>query len=506
MKFLAFLVLISAIAIATCAAYFSIIGLKMLFVGSGVAIVVMGIALEVGKFITATFLKQKWDELDWFLRSYLVLATLVLMGITSIGIYGYLSAGYNATAVKVQGYEQTMQSNLRKIEELKEENTKLTVDPTNQKEIELINTNKDKYIEQQLKLIEQKEARIKDLRTTFNADSKSSNDLTAAKAALDAEKITLDLEINKEVEQIKLINNRLTVLDEEVQTWLKQGDRGLFRENGAEKAREVKLAQEKERSQIDTQIKERQNKIQTLRDEYRTQVEKYNARVLAIEQRLGNQNTLLDSQIKEIEKEINQIRQGIETYNVNVEKTLNDQVLKKEELIKNNKNIILQNETIIKELLASNTSLKEQIIRTDVGTFKFVANSLGLTLDKTVTYFIGAIMLVFDPLAVCLILCFNFLIKDIANKKKLIHPPEKQEEKVNIVPTLSFTPTPVPSTPEPTIEPMKSSEIIFGQKKIKPTPAPQVEGTSQVAKEDEVARLERILATQREEKANRHKH
>ena len=87
MNIFAFLVLLSAIAISACGAYFSIVGLKMLFVGGGISIIVMGTALEVGKLITATFLKQKWNEIGLFLKTYLVLATICLMGITSIGIY-----------------------------------------------------------------------------------------------------------------------------------------------------------------------------------------------------------------------------------------------------------------------------------------------------------------------------------------------------------------------------------------------------------------------------------
>jgi hypothetical protein len=492
MRFLAFLILISAIAIAGCAAYFSIIGLKLLFVGSGVSIVVMGIALEVGKFITATFLKQKWDEISFLLKTYLIAATIILMAITSIGIYGYLSAGYNATAIKVQGYEQTIESNLRKIEGLKQENVKLAADPTNQSEIELINANKNKFVEQQIKLIEQKELRIKELQSNSNADKKSSNDLAAAKASLDADKTTLDSEINKELEQIKIINSRVAILDEEVQSWLKQGNRGLFRENGADKARTVKQAQEKERAAIDQQIKEIQDRIQNLRNEYKTQTDKYNSRVAAIEERLVNQNKAVEQQIKDIEKEIVSIRQGIDTYNANAEKTLGEQLTKKEEAVQANKANAINNETTIKELLAENTNLKEQIIRTDVGTFKFVANSLGLTLDKTVTYFIGAIILVFDPLAVCLILCFNHLIKDLPRRKKIEVTPEPTPTPVNI--DLPVYSTSAPSTPE--TESMKSSEIIFGQKQPKPKHPLTPEG--------EAKRLADILEQQRQEKANRH--
>ncbi len=489
MKFLAFLVLFSAIAIAGCAAYFSIVGLKLLFVGSGVSIVVMGIALEVGKFITVTFLKQKWDQIGLLLKTYLILSTIVLMGITSIGIYGYLSAGYNATAIKVQGYEQTIENNLRKIEDLKQENIKLLADPTNQSEINLISLNKNTFVEQRIKLIEQKEQRIMDLRATSNADKKSTEDLTAAKAALDADKITLDTEINKEIEQIKLISNRLIILDEEVQTWLNQGDRGLFKTNGADKARTVKMSQEKERADIDNQIKERQNRIQSLRDDYKTQSLKYDERVAAIESRLSNQNTALEQQIKDLEKEIVTIRESIDQYNIDTEKNINDLVNKKELIIASNKKIALENENTVQNLFSNNVTLKQQIIGTDVGTFKFVANSLGLTLDKTVTYFIGSIMLVFDPLAVCLVLCFNHLIKDITNKRKTIYPVTNQKETVNIDVTPALTPS-----IKLNLESMKSSEIIFGKKKEKPE-HPPVEG--------EVQRIEKILEQQRKEKAER---
>ena len=54
MKFLAFLVLLSALTIAGCAGYFSIVGLTLLFVGSGTSIIVMGAALEIGKIIVVT--------------------------------------------------------------------------------------------------------------------------------------------------------------------------------------------------------------------------------------------------------------------------------------------------------------------------------------------------------------------------------------------------------------------------------------------------------------------
>jgi len=483
MRFLAFLVLLSALAIAGCAAYFSIIGLTLLFVGSGVSIVVMGSALEVGKFIAVTFLKQKWDDIGLALKTYLIVATLVLMVITSIGIYGYLSAGYNATSIKVQGFEQQIAGNLKKIDNLKLDNAKIAEDPLNQREIELINTNKNNFVAQQLKLIEQKETKIKEVRDGNFSDKKSSDDMTAAKVALDAEKVTLDSEISKELDQVKLYNNRLQILDKEVQTWLDQGSGGFFKENGIDKARVVKGQQEKERAQIDTQIQERQNRIESLRAEYKQQVTNYTARIVGIEARLTAQTNTIEQTTKNLEKEINDIRQGIDTYNKSAEVSVSEQIAKKEQIIKDNKSKIIANEDTVQKILTANNEIKEQINHTDVGTFKFVANSMGLTLDKTVTYFIWAIMLVFDPLAVCLVLCFNYLIKDISSKKKAKDP---VKEPVSI-------PTPTP-TPTPSALPIEAKV-----EELVDTPIPQ----TRKVHEDQITRMTAILEAQRKERASR---
>ena len=78
-----------------------------------------------------------------------MIATVTLMGITSVGIYGYLSNGYNATKIKVQGFEQQIDNNLKRIEELKAEDTKFNNDKANQNDIEDAQNNKANYIKQQ---------------------------------------------------------------------------------------------------------------------------------------------------------------------------------------------------------------------------------------------------------------------------------------------------------------------------------------------------------------------
>ena len=317
--------------------------------------------------------------------------------------------------------------------------------------------------------------------------------MAAAKAALDAEKVTLDSEISKELDQVKLYNNRLQILDKEVQTWLDQGTGSFFKENGIDKARLVKGQQEKERTQIDTQIQERQNRIEGLRAEYKQQVANYTSRITSIETRLATQTNTIEQATKTFEKEINDIRQSIDAYNKSAEVAVSEQITKKEQIIKDNKNKIIANEEVVQKLLSNNNEIKEQINHTDVGTFKFVANSLGLTLDKTVTYFIWAIILVFDPLAVCLVLCFNYLIKDISSKKK----DEEPEIKLVSISTPTPTPSTLPKIEVPVVTPLVQAQEII-ETPIVPEPVqPRKEHV------DQVTRIESILEAQRKEKTLR---
>jgi hypothetical protein len=89
---------ITATFVALCAAYFSVTGISKLFAGATASILIMAAALEFGKLVSISFLYQYWTEIPKTLKAYLTTASAVLMLITSVGIYGYLSAAYQATA------------------------------------------------------------------------------------------------------------------------------------------------------------------------------------------------------------------------------------------------------------------------------------------------------------------------------------------------------------------------------------------------------------------------
>ena len=92
--FFAILTLISALGISAVAAYYSIIGLSTLFSGAVTAIIIMGIALEVGKLVSASWLYRNWQICNFFLRYYLLFAIMVLVLVTSMGIFGFLSKAH----------------------------------------------------------------------------------------------------------------------------------------------------------------------------------------------------------------------------------------------------------------------------------------------------------------------------------------------------------------------------------------------------------------------------
>ena len=105
-----FLIALSALSISASAAFYSVTGLSMLFAGASVAVLIMASSLEVAKLVIASLLYQYWNKLNKILRIYLTIATVVLMLLTSAGIYGYLSNAYQTTANQSSIVDQKIQT------------------------------------------------------------------------------------------------------------------------------------------------------------------------------------------------------------------------------------------------------------------------------------------------------------------------------------------------------------------------------------------------------------
>ncbi len=93
-----FVVALSALSVSLSAAFYSVTGLSKLFAGASFEVFIMASSLEIAKLVIASLLYQYWDQLNKILKFYLTVAAIVLVGITSMGIYGFLSAAYQETA------------------------------------------------------------------------------------------------------------------------------------------------------------------------------------------------------------------------------------------------------------------------------------------------------------------------------------------------------------------------------------------------------------------------
>lgn len=137
-----YLVLAVALILSGVAAYYSIVGLAAIFSGAFFSIVLMGSALELGKLVAASWLYRNWDEAPKLIKYYLVTAVVILMFITSMGIFGYLSKAHLETSASMTSDVTAELQTLNDTIESKT-NTKVLVD----RQIQNIDNTLVKYIE-----------------------------------------------------------------------------------------------------------------------------------------------------------------------------------------------------------------------------------------------------------------------------------------------------------------------------------------------------------------------
>ena len=99
--FFPFLIAFSALSVSASAAFYSVSGLSKLFAGASFEVIIMAGSLEFSKLVIASLLYQYWDTINKWLRTYLTIAAVTLVLITSMGIYGFLSAAYQETYQKL---------------------------------------------------------------------------------------------------------------------------------------------------------------------------------------------------------------------------------------------------------------------------------------------------------------------------------------------------------------------------------------------------------------------
>jgi len=399
--FIAFLTLLSALSISGVAIFYSVIGLATIFPGAFWPVIIMGSVLEVGKLITASWLYRHWKQTRFLLKTYLTISVIVLSLITSMGIFGFLSKAH---------LEQNLAS----------ENLTQRIDLINSKIV-----SQQTYIKRQNAIIERAEKSLtRTVGTNDEAIAIERQNLEDAqnklKEAINIEKQSLaDAEdkfktlLTVETNTIKSLNDRLKILDADVTAILTQKNKAFFNEEKA--AADLKASQKEERELIDLKINEAQGRINELKGDYATD----NA---IIQKRIEKLREAITSESAVIQARIEKLREG----SVDDKSVIYIQI----EVAEDN---ILKAQNSIDDLIIDREPLESEMIKleAEVGPIKYIAALVidwGVTneveLNEAVRWVILLIIVVFDPLAVALLLAAN---QSLMRKFPVAPPPPPQE-------------------------------------------------------------------------------
>jgi len=347
---------VAAIAIATVAAYYSIIGLMTIFAAAAIPIAVMGGVLEAGKLITASWLYNNRKIIPFFLKSYLITAVVVLMFITSMGIFGFLSKAH---------IEQTAESeeNVAKMEQIDKKIVRLTdTIMTSEQAIVKIETKDENKNEQINFQIQTEEERIVKVRDQYQ------------KLVDEQDKI-----INSASDNLDLLEQFVKDKDtRSLQALVGTKVDGVY---GPGTAARVNEYREKEESKVDQIIADARKRITDLRERELTEISK--------------SNELID-----------RLRNNINTDELDETDTTR---------IKNLQNTIIESEESITNLNVEKFKLEaeERKLEAEVGPIKYIAELVYSgeadrdILEDAVRWVILIIIFVFDPLAVLLLIAAN---------------------------------------------------------------------------------------------------
>ena len=154
------LVGLSALLIAGSAAFFSVFGLSKLFAGAQFAVIIMAGSLEFGKLVAASFLYRYWDKINIAHRTYMTIATVILILITSAGIFGFLSNAYQGATVGFEKESSALIYKEDRLEQLQEDKVFL------KEELEAaVSELPDNYRTAKRKLREEYQPKINDINT-----------------------------------------------------------------------------------------------------------------------------------------------------------------------------------------------------------------------------------------------------------------------------------------------------------------------------------------------------
>lgn len=194
---LALITLLSALSISAIAALYSLLGLAAIFSAAKIPVLLMGGVLEVGKLVTASWLYQNWNKTPLLLKSYLTLAVVVLIFITSMGIFGFLSKAHldqtiatGDNTVVIERIEQKITREVTTIEDA----TKVTAQLDEAVQI-LMNFDRIRGPEGAIAVRQSQKAERAELEAVITEAQNNIDELEGEKLVLSKEQIALEAEV-----------------------------------------------------------------------------------------------------------------------------------------------------------------------------------------------------------------------------------------------------------------------------------------------------------------------
>lgn len=487
----------TALMIAGCAGFFSVIGIGDLFEGNAPwikwAVIVMASSLEVGKLVAASFLYRYWKTASIGLRSYLFIAVFVLMGITSFGIYGFLSKAFRDNDMKVDNLRNSLAVPEGEIALLEQQATVLKKDISNSQQKILahqgkISGFKDKILNLETRMREREqrismlEEQVETLRQSTpqavpGNEEKISSERTRLQNLIsdirkqidDREDAKLQIieasneEIDSYQKQALLTNERLVELDKAVKILTDKGPGGILKNDYVRRGEDLRIQQKPERDALRLHIAKLNENTKQSRDRLQDNLSRIDKRINELEEEIATHNAsiggladkakVLDdkaqaqhkarieqvlTQIASVENEVRGFKGEIENHLASIRQE-EDQILQTEYAIRDAETAILKAETDKRPQEAEISSIFSEIDQTEIGAFKFIARSFfekpieearesgdrtalwiaeKKAMDNVVKWFIMVIVLVFDPLAVTLVVAFNVALRRDGLDKK----------------------------------------------------------------------------------------
>jgi hypothetical protein len=377
--FIGILTLLTALSISAVAIYYSVAGLMTIFAAAAIPIMIMGGVLEVGKLVTAVWLHRYWNDAAWWLKSYLVTAVVILMFITSMGIFGFLSRAH---------IEQTAsaQDSVAQIERI------------------------DSEIERREEIVARAEQRILELESSGSSVTNQLQqqiDLEQARieTAYDRIQPAIDEQNRIIAQQAQLFEQELANIDQELallQTYIDAGD--------------IRRAQQMVGSKADGEFgpataaafQQFQDRKAVERSEWleRIQQAQQNDVVIAAREEIRRLRSTADEQIAQSNLLINNLRSQLQNNDSN----------SLQSLLEEQNQRILTAQSEIDVFMDTKFALEAEYrkLEAEVGPVKYIAEFVygedtdKNTLEEAVRWVIVIIILVFDPLAVLLLIASQF--------------------------------------------------------------------------------------------------